>query len=81
MVEQSFAGYVLLPFKVPYNITAMVNGVEVCGQWNHRQFILNTTFRGRTSAQLAKEKKSVKENVQTYDITEEIDSKDDYMGL
>jgi hypothetical protein len=77
LVEQSFAGYAPSPFKVPFTVTEMVEGVEVVGEWNHIQFVLNMTFRVRTDFQFAKEKKAVHATVQTYDILEEIDSEDD----
>jgi hypothetical protein len=75
--EQSFAGYAPLPFKVPFTVTETVNGVEVVGEWNHMQFVLNMTLRVRTDFQFAKEKNAVHATVQSYDILEEIDSKDD----
>ena len=77
LVEQSFAGYAPSPFKVPFTVTETVNGVEVVGERNHMQFVLNMTFRVRTDFQFAKEKKAVRATVQSYDILEEIDSEDD----
>ena len=77
LVEQSFAGYAPSPFKVPFTVTETVNGVEVVGERNHMQFVLNMTFRVRTDFQFAKEKKAVRATVQSYDILEEINSEDD----
>ena len=77
MVEQSFAGYAPSPFKVPFTVTETVEGVEVMGEWNHIQFVLNMTFRARMHFQFMKEKKAVRATVQSYDILEEIDSEDD----
>ena len=79
LVEQSFAGYAPSPFKIPFTVTEMVNGVEVMGERNHMQFVLNMTFRVRTDFQFAKEKKAVKATVQSYDILGEFDSKDDVL--
>ena len=77
LVEQSFAGYAPSPFKVPFTVTETVNGVEVVGERNHMQFVLNMTFRVRTDFQFAKEKKAVRATVQSNDNLEEIDSEDD----
>ena len=77
LVKQSFAGYAPLPFKVPFTVTETVEGVEVVGEQNHIQFVLNMTFRVRTDFQFVKEKKAVRVTVQSYDILEEIDSEDD----
>ena len=84
LVKQSFAGYAPSPFRIPSEVTEMVNGMEVRGEqhsWHNMQFVLYMTFRVMTDHQFAKEKKAVRATVQSYDILEEIDSEDDVDDL
>jgi hypothetical protein len=75
LVEQTYIGYVPTPITCPFTAMDDENGMMV--EQNHVQFIVNTTFRVKTVDQLEKEKKAAREVTQSYDITKDVDSKDD----
>ena len=61
LVEETFTGRVQTPITIPFPVTTNENGMEVMEVQDHIQFMVNTTFRVKTVAQVQKEKKNVVE--------------------
>jgi hypothetical protein len=61
LVEETFTGRVQTPITIPFPIVTNDNGMEVVEEQDHIQFMVNTTFRVKTVAQVQKEKKNVVE--------------------
>jgi hypothetical protein len=61
LVEETFTGRVQTPITIPFPIVTNDNGMEVAEEQDHIQFMVNTTFRVKTVAQVQKEKKHVVE--------------------